>query len=98
MGDLALGTPEPEAAPQPAFSVYPNPATGDVTVRYALPSSTTKGFVLVTDALGRKMSSQQLPGPIGQILLDTRSWDTGMYTVACIVDGRVVQTEKLIVP
>ncbi len=75
-----------------------NPAQNYTALSFELSDNTASGMVTVSDATGRILTSQQLTGPVGQMLLDTRSWDTGMYTVACIVEGRVVQTEKLIVP
>ena len=50
------------------------------------------------DATGRTMATQKLSGQVGQVLFDTRGWGAGLYTMACLVDGSVVQTEKLMVP
>ena len=95
--DLALGKKEPEV-PARQFSLYPNPAYGDVTLSFDLPRRTNHGHVTVTDATGRTMATHKLSGQQGQVLLDTRGWGAGLYTIACILDGTVVQTEKLMVP
>lgn len=79
------------------FSLQPNPTHTFVSFSYALKATYNNGLLRVLDASGRQMASERVQGNMGQILLDTRTWSPGLYTVQCIIDGIAAHTAKLIV-
>ena len=81
----------------PAFSVFPNPATDWIDVRFELTKS-GNAAVEVLDAAGRLVMSQ----PLGLLLdgeqqvgVSTADLVPGTYQVRLVVDGRTVLTTAL---
>ncbi len=67
-----------EMAVLKTFSVFPNPATGYVTVR--LPEAET-GVLELTDMAGRKMMSMRVAAPAHELNLDVSGLPPGVYLV-----------------
>jgi hypothetical protein len=92
--EVTLGAPAALALEAP----YPNPARGDVTLRYALPQA-GEATVSVYDVLGRRVvqvaSGPQVAGP-AERRLDTSRWPSGMYFVRLVAGGEV-HTRRLTV-
>ena len=89
--DLAL--PAEEERNSVSFTVSPNPASGDCTVKFQLPT-TTPAEILLSDSYGRIL--QQHPLPPGSESLTLRGLEQGLYFITLKVDGEVVRTEKLL--
>jgi endoglucanase len=73
----------PVPADEP-FRIYPNPASGHITV--VAGSSDSDPLVEVWDSLGRKVFKQQLTGGYGEI--DVSSWTEGIYFVRTMENSR----------
>ncbi|MGB3616970.1 MAG: T9SS type A sorting domain-containing protein [Catalinimonas sp.] len=76
-----------------AIDLFPNPATGAVTLRGELP---TGGALQIHDLTGRRMSAQTLSGAETQV--DVQRFEPGVYLVSIADrDGRLIYTSKLVV-
>lgn len=81
--------------PELALALKPNPADAWVAIDYDLMSD-GPGRLEVHDALGRRMHERVLGNGKGQVLLDTRPWGEGLYTVRLTdAEGRM-RSERLI--
>ena len=89
---IPVATGEIEKLP---FQLYlqPNPASGDCTVSFQLPT-TTPAEILLSDSYGRIL--QRHPLPPGSESLTLSGLERGLYFISLRVDGKVVRTEKFI--
>ena len=81
-----------------AFNLYPNPASGQVTLMWQL-ANDAKPFIELTDMVGRKVLSMQADGGgalRGQQTIDISHLSKGIYTCRLIANGHYV-TKKLLV-
>ncbi len=79
------------------FTLHPNPASVWVTLTYELESAEDAWFH-VRDQLGRRIRSQQITSAKGQVVLDLRGFQAGVYTVELVCGERFMGTNKLVVP
>lgn len=81
-----------------ALSVYPNPATDQVTIGVSLPVTTTVSVRLL-NALGREVRAQQVPAPAGllQVPLEVRGLAPGVYLVTLTVPDGTRTTRRLVI-
>jgi hypothetical protein len=77
--------------------VYPNPTDGLVMIEHDLQTKVNKAFIRIRDALGRNLESHQLANEKGQLVIDTRRFEAGMYTIELINEKRVIHLERLII-
>ncbi|OAV44954.1 choice-of-anchor B family protein [Lewinella sp. 4G2] len=80
--------------PSIGVEVYPNPAAGPFTVRYAAPNA-SELTLRITDANGREMSSRTLGANVGQIQLG-EALPKGFYIVELLDAGQRVWTGKAV--
>jgi len=80
--------------PTAFFIGSPNPASGPVTLQYELPEG-SNGYFIVTDLTGREIERHFVEEPVG--LLRLAGYDAGLYLIRLVVDGRIVQSEKLVI-
>ncbi len=76
-----------------SFSVFPNPATEEVTVEF---STLATSKIIVTDILGKNIFSQEIPFGQKSVQLNTSLWDNGFYFVT-VKSGIDTGTQKLVV-
>lgn len=74
------------------MKVFPNPATDQVTVATNLVEGQT-GTVEITDIQGKVVQSMRVNGRT--TILDVSGLDNGLYFVQLVVDGELVETNKL---
>ncbi|MBL0129661.1 MAG: T9SS type A sorting domain-containing protein [Flavobacteriales bacterium] len=79
------------------MQVVPNPATAWAACTYDLGAEPDGAFIIVKDAMGRTVQTTKVGAAKGQIVLDTRSFANGLYTVELLNAGRTLQVEKLMV-
>ena len=88
---------EESKVPQGSLSnIYPNPAAGDAGCSYTIPSG-SQGTVLVRDLLGNSLQTHQLSAISGKVTIGTMNLGDGIYFCSLLVDGKIVQSRKLIV-
>lgn len=76
------------------FSVFPNPASNDVTVVFQQPDSAAE--IRISDINGKIFSRIQLSGGLQTILINTNEYPDGLYFVQYIDRNNSI-TKKLIV-
>jgi hypothetical protein len=73
----------------------PNPAKSATSIGYSIPTNNGSAQLQIIDNLGRTVKSIQLTSS-GRINLDLSSLSSGTYTYSLVVDGKVVETKKLV--
>lgn len=81
----------------PFLKVYPNPASNWSAVDYDVMEKVDRVTLVVRDALGRPVEQLFLEGHSIKVVLDTRPFAPGLYTVELSEAGRILATEKLVV-
>lgn len=76
------------------LTIFPNPASDQLTVDYDLPPGTRVGRLLVQDALGRLVAN--LPLTNKPSILDLSQHPSGSYTCSMVADTRIVLCQPLI--
>ncbi len=80
------------------FSIYPNPASSEISIELtpAYQAYGTKQQIEISDALGRKVYSGALDRS-GPAIIPTGSVSPGYYVVSMVSNGKVLQSQKLVV-
>jgi hypothetical protein len=80
---------------QPWLQLKPNPASGEVTVYYLMPSA---GMLTVLTPDGKEMSRTLLENPSGELRLNLMDYQQGMYLV-CLkpVSGRALFSKLAVI-
>lgn len=80
-----------------AFRVYPNPATDIVNVDYVMPGD-NKVFFVVSNLQGALVDKCSRFSPAGKntLTMNVSSLPSGVYFIQMIVDGKTVNTYKVI--
>ena len=95
-GEIGLGVVEAERQqPVLGLSLAPNPADAWVAIDYDLLGAGS-GRLEVLDALGRRVHERALGGSKAQVVLDTRPWGEGLYTVRLTDGNGRMRSERLI--
>jgi hypothetical protein len=79
--------------------VHPNPAGNSTTIDYSLPAGAGSAVCQVYSLSGNSITSVALPAAPGksQVQLNTSQLAAGMYIYALVVDGKVLDTKKLVI-
>ncbi|MDX9751982.1 MAG: T9SS type A sorting domain-containing protein, partial [Flavobacteriales bacterium] len=77
--------------------LFPNPASGLVTMSYQLSGHTGVAHVVVRDAQGRMVQQFRVSGTRGQHAWDVQGIAPGVYMVELRCAGRLEQTQRLVV-
>jgi hypothetical protein len=75
------------------FTLSPNPASGTVNLQYELQEG-SNGYFIVSDMMGRETERHLVEEPVGMLRL--AGYDAGLYLIRMVVDGKIVQSEKLV--
>ena len=85
------------ADPRPAFSLFPNPATTSITVRYEGPAGIAGGTFCLFDAQGRLVRMTAVPNHAGPFEVDVRSLAPGAYTGRIITNTGALPAQRVLV-
>jgi uncharacterized protein YjdB len=81
-----------------ALLVYPNPASGEITISYDYGSTAYKERSLqVFDIMGRKVEAMAVSDAHGSWKLNASSWAPGIYVIRMEADGSALQTQKVVI-
>ncbi len=83
--------------PRPYLHLWPNPSDGQVWFAYSLPEHKGPVQVRIRNSQGSLIHTLQGAGETGQLMWDTRGISPGLYSVELIRDGRIDQTERLVI-
>jgi hypothetical protein len=87
----------PAPVPQDVIRLFPNPASAWVAVNYDLvQAGAERTWLRLKDALGRVVHTVHAKDSKGQVVLDTRAYGAGVYTVELVRSERVLQVERLV--
>lgn len=82
-----------------ALLVFPNPASGEVTISYDYGTESYKERSLeIYDLMGRKIEKIAPQDVHGKWILNAKNWGSGLYIIRMEADGSVLQTQRLVVP
>ncbi|MDR9375410.1 MAG: T9SS type A sorting domain-containing protein [Schleiferiaceae bacterium] len=83
-------------AAKPQLEVFPNPVSGPrAQFRYQL-GAAQQAFLEVRNLVGQTLLRQRLTRQKGQVQLSTRGWAQGVYLYSLEIDGKVLETKKMI--
>jgi Chaperone of endosialidase len=76
----------------------PNPHSTQATIPYFIPiSSLGDARIIFTDQLGREVNTIDIVGRgQGQLTVMTSQLEDGIYTYSLVVDGKVIDTKKMV--
>ncbi len=75
----------------------PNPYNQTTTIRYTLPQQFTSAQIIVTDITGRAVKQISVSGSgQGSLQINARTLSSGTYNYSLIVDGKFIDTKKMI--
>lgn len=77
----------------------PNPPVNNATrIGYNIPNGTTKAELIITDIYGKKIKQIALNNTgKGLLNVDTNGLAAGTYSYTLLVDGKVIETKKMII-
>jgi hypothetical protein len=79
-----------------SFNIFPNPATGTVSVAFVTPRPFSNAEVMIYDVMGKLVVSQPLNVADNVHSIDLHTLTPGMYFVNLVLDGQVSEKQKLI--
>jgi hypothetical protein len=83
-------------AAKPQLEVFPNPVSGPrAQFRYQL-GAAQQAFLEVRNLVGQTLLRQRLTRQKGQVKLSTRGWAQGVYLYSLEINGKVLETKKMI--
>jgi hypothetical protein len=81
-----------------AMLVYPNPASNEVNISYDYGGQNyNQRSITIYDELGRKAGYTAVPDNHGKWIVNTTNWMPGIYVIRMEGDGRMLQTQRLVV-
>ncbi len=77
----------------------PNPPVGNATrITYNIPKAAIKAELILTDVYGKKLKQITLTNKgKGNVNVDTSGLAAGTYSYTLLVDGKVIETKKMVV-
>ena len=76
----------------------PNPYSNETVIPYYLPENAQNANMLITNSRGQMLKRIPLEGSgKGELTLQTADLNQGQYQYTLIIDGRQIQTRKMIV-
>lgn len=87
----------PSAHAAGGLTIHPNPASSWVGMDYDLASAPDQAFIRVRDLVGRVIFQADLPARPQQVLWDSRSVPSGVYSVELWNKGYILLTQKLVI-
>lgn len=79
------------------LEVYPNPVSEDFTVGFVLPSDQRNSTLNIYNNLGQLIDQIDLSKDNGIHYLNARNWQSGLYILDLIVNGKVVESKSIVV-
>jgi hypothetical protein len=93
---LLKDSPEKPSAAR-LYQNQPNPYHQTTTIKYFLPETAASARLKVFSAIGSEVFSKELIGKGGgEVKLSAQQFPAGIYVYQLIVDGRIVDSKKLI--
>lgn len=79
------------------MTIYPNPTNSNASVTCVLPEKFGSAMLVVYDMTGHQLLRQAVDSDKPATVLTTKGLTTGIYLINLVVDGQVIDNQKLIV-
>jgi hypothetical protein len=76
---------------------YPNPASQMTSFEYNLPSTANSARLIIRNSLGVEVENSMLDNQSGKKSINVSSYPSGIYFYTLVVDGKTIQSKKIIV-
>ena len=76
---------------------FPNPASQYANFEYSLPAMSGNAHIIIRNMLGVEVENVSLDSRSGKKAIDVAGYASGIYFYTLLVDGKVIQSKKLIV-
>lgn len=76
---------------------YPNPSSQTASFEYNFPSGSSNAYLVIRNMLGVEIENQALENRSGKTNIDVSGYASGIYFYSFVVDGKIVQSKKMIV-
>ncbi|MFH0865632.1 MAG: hypothetical protein V1904_05530, partial [Bacteroidota bacterium] len=74
----------------------PNPNSGSTQIPYFIPNDIFEAQIIFIDMLGKEIQKKTLLPGYGLLNIDTKDLPGGVYTFTLFVNGRVIDTKKMV--
>lgn len=78
-------------------NVFPNPANNFTTFNYSFSANVSNAKIVLTDLLGKVVLTVPLSNNEGKATIDTKYIANGIYVYSLQLNGKIVNTKKLII-
>lgn len=92
-GDYSYSTPD---APK-LFDCTPNPFNSQTEIKYIIPTESKNSQICIYNMTGELKRKYDLREKNGEIIVSSSGLNSGMFLYALIIDGKVIDTKKMIV-
>lgn len=92
-GDYSYSSPD---APK-LFDCTPNPFNSQTEIRYIIPAEAKNAQICIYNMAGELKRKYDLREENGKIIVSSSGLNPGMFLYALIVDGKVIDTKKMVV-
>lgn len=79
------------------FTLAPNLVSTDTYIHFYSPINSATSSILITDIQGKKIDELKLLKGAKELKIVTSNYSNGMYVVSYMNEGRILQSEKLLV-
>lgn len=76
-------------------AAYPNPAQTTLHLPFVLPAGTQQAEVVAYDLTGRRVATLALSGAAAEAHITVADWASGLYNLALIADGKVLDNQRV---
>lgn len=76
---------------------YPNPSSQQANFEYNLPNGNENAQLVIRNTLGVEVASYTIENQSGKKSIDVSEFASGIYFYTFIVDGKVIQSKKMII-
>lgn len=76
---------------------FPNPASQYANFEYTLPAASDNAQLIIRNMLGVEIENAKIENRSGKKAINVSSYPPGIYFYTLLVDGKVIQSKKLIV-
>lgn len=80
-----------------SISVFPNPISGNATIKYTLPQGASKGEIIIYDITGKEVKRIEVTNGNSKIVVDNFSLQAGTYFYQLITSKGAAGTKKMVV-
>ncbi len=85
------------SSPDALSPARPCPAASESRISYHVPAGTRVAYIKLFDLMGRELGRYDLDQPAGELVVNVRNLQEGIYFYALVANNQTVSTKRLIV-